>query len=74
MCNLELLDKYIFAAIFEKQPFKKISKIKMSSEAAIRMHFSISLFCTYSEIFGKITVTECDFSIFSRLACNAPQP
>ena len=39
----------------------KISKIKLPSEAAIRMHFSISLFGTYREFLWKITVTECDF-------------
>ena len=43
-------DKYMFAAVFEKHPFTKFSKIKLSSEAAIRMNFSVSLFSTYSEI------------------------
>ena len=50
MCNLEFLRKYIIAAVFEKQPFRKISEIKLSLEAAIRMHFSTSLFDTYREI------------------------
>ena len=30
--------------------FRKISEIKLPSEAAIRMHFSISLFGSYVEI------------------------
>ena len=40
----------MFAAVFEKQPFRKISKINSSSEATTRMHFSISLFDYYNEI------------------------
>ena len=40
----------MFAAAFEKQPCRNISKINSSSEAAIKMHFSISLFCTCGEI------------------------
>ena len=39
-------------------------------EAAIKMHFSISLFCTCSEILWKIPMMECNFSKF---ACNALQ-
>ena len=60
MRNLEFL-RYIFAAVFEKQQFRKISEIKLPPEAAIRMHFSTSLLGTYSEILWKITVTERDF-------------
>ena len=57
-----LLVLYIaFATVFEKQPFRKISEIKLSSEAAIKIHFSLSLFGIYSEILWKITVTECNF-------------
>ena len=41
---------YIFATVFEKQPFRKISEIKLLPEAAIRMHFSISQFGNYVEI------------------------
>ena len=33
----------VFAATFEKQPCKNVSKINSSWEAAIKMHFSISL-------------------------------
>ena len=54
MCNLEFEDKYIFAAVLEKQPFRKISEIKLTSEAAIRMHFSILMFSTYSEFLEKL--------------------
>ena len=36
----------IFAAALEKQLSRNISKIKLSSEAATKMHFSISLFYT----------------------------
>ena len=36
----------IFAAVSQKQPFRKIFEIKSSSETAVRMHFSISLFDT----------------------------
>ena len=54
----------MFAAVFQKQPFGKISEIKLSSEAAIRMHFSISQFGTYTEILSRS-------AIFSKLVCNA---
>ena len=44
MCkNFE--NEYIFAAAFEKQPCRNVPKINLSWEAAIKMHFSISLFC-----------------------------
>ena len=57
---------YLYSCLW-KQPFRKISKIKLSSETAIKMHFSISLLCTYSEILWKT------FAIFSKLSCNALQ-
>ena len=53
--------KYIFAAVFDKEPFRNIFKIKLSPEAAILMDFSKSLFCTYIEILRNITVMECNF-------------
>ena len=51
----------LFAAVFEKQPLRNILKIKLCPEAAILMRFSISFFCTFSEILQKIPLTECDF-------------
>ena len=45
-CDLEFLRSIIFAAVSQKRPFRKISEISLSSEAATRMHFSISLFGT----------------------------
>ena len=61
----------MFAAAFEKQPCRNISKINSSSEAAIKMHFSISLFCTCGEILWKVHVMES--AIFSKFECYALQ-
>ena len=60
----------MFAAAFEKQPCRNVSKINSSSEAAIKMHFSILLFFTCGEILWRIPVMECNFSKF---VCNALQ-
>ena len=48
--KLRIYKIYVFAAVFEKQPFRKISEIKLPSEVAIRMQFSILLFGTYREM------------------------
>ena len=53
ICVKNFWNKYIFAAAFEKQPFRNISKINLYSEAAIKMHFSILLFCTCGEVLWK---------------------
>ena len=53
-----------------QQPFRNISKINSYSEAAIKMHFSILLFCTCGEIFEKYRLWS---TIFSKFACNALQ-
>ena len=60
----------VFAAAFEKQPYRNVFKRNSSAEAAIKMHFSISVFCTCGEILWKIPVMECNFSKF---ACNSLQ-
>ena len=41
--KLRIYKIYVFAAVLEKQPFRKISEIKLPSKAAVRMHFSIAL-------------------------------
>ena len=43
-------NKYIFAIVLEKQTFRNISGMKLSSKAAIKMHFSVSMFWTCGEI------------------------
>ena len=55
---------------FEKQPCRNASKINPSLEAAIKMHFSISLFCTLVKFFEKFLWWR---EIFSKFACNAVQ-
>ena len=61
VCLTIRINKYIFAVVLEKQPFRNISKIKLRSETAIKMNFSISLFLTCGEIMWNIPLTECDF-------------
>ena len=48
--KLRIYKIYVFAAVFEKQPFRKISETKLPSKAAVRMHFSISLLGSYVEV------------------------
>ena len=60
----------MFAATFEKQPCRNVSKINSSSEAAIKIHFSISLFCTLVKFSEKYLWWS---AIFSEFACNALQ-
>ena len=64
----------IFSAVFEKQPFRKISEIKLPSEAAIGLHFSILLLGTYSEILWKIIVRECDLFVIRHLTLSNFEP
>ena len=46
--------EYTSAAAFEKQPCRNVSKINSSSEAAIKIYFSISLFrSSRTEVFCK---------------------
>ena len=40
----------MFAAAFEKQSCRNVFKINPYSEAVIKMHFSISLFCTSAPV------------------------
>ena len=54
----------------EKQPCRNICKTNSSSEAAIKMYFSISLFCNCGEIPWKIPVMEWHLGKF---ACNTLQ-
>ena len=60
----------MFAPTFEKQPCRNVSKINSSSEAAIKIHFSISLFCTLVKFSEKYLWWS---AIFSEFACNALQ-
>ena len=62
--------EYMFTAAFEKQPCRNVSKINSSSEAAFKMHFSISLFCTCGEFFEKYLWWD---ATYSKFACTALQ-
>ena len=46
--------RYIFDAVFEKQPFGKIYKINLSPEAAIKMLFEKLIQYCYSPIIVKL--------------------
>ena len=59
----------MFVAAFEKQPRRNVSKINASSEAAIKLHFSIWLFCSCGEILWHLWWS----AIFSKFACNTLQ-
>ena len=60
----------MFTAAFEKQPCRNVSKINSSSEAAFKMHFSISLFCTCGEFFEEYLWWD---ATYSKFACTALQ-
>ena len=62
--------EYMFTAAFEKQPCRNVSKINSSSEAAFKMHFSVSLFCTCGEFFEEYLWWD---ATYSKFACTALQ-
>ena len=66
MCK-NFWNEYTSAAAFEKQPCRNVSKINLSSEAAIKIHFQYRCSATVVKFFEKYLGWS---AIFSKFPCN----